>query len=316
MLTGQKETTRPRRSQRKRPGFHSSLAFELPIVPYLPGLHPLLAPLPRWPNSNLQRLYFPIQLHLPEPNPSPNNPVRHPLPPHPLLYGISSAHHLRRGDLQIQSQLVHVHARPTLHARLLQPPHHLAQTPLTMAFLPPLVPARRHRSPRERRPLHVGQLQRPRLLARLAPLLQPLDRPLHLHTAGRLGARRRRRKAVSHSRHRQHARGVHLRRAVARHQSPAADVGVAHHAVRPPRGAGGDGVSCAKVEGSAGRVSCYLRCGRRLQYSHDDGGESGGVCAGDRWPEGVDRGDCRELARGAVHAGELWGFVRGCAGHV
>ena len=93
-------------------------------------------------------------------------------------------------------------------------------------------------------------------------------------------------------------------------------MGVAHHAVRPPGGAGGDGIPGAEVEGSAGGVSCHLRCGRRVQYPHDDGGESRGVCAGDRWSQGVDRGDCRELARGAVHAGELCGLVCGGAGHV
>lgn len=58
--------------------------------------------------------------------------------------------------------------------------------PPPVAVVPPLVPPRRDRAPREHDPLHGQQLFRPGVLARLAPQLQPLGRPVFVHPPRRI----------------------------------------------------------------------------------------------------------------------------------
>lgn len=92
--------------------------------------------------------------------------------------------------------------------------------PPPVAVVPPLVPPRRDRAPREHDPLHGQQLFRPRVLARLAPQLQPLGRPVFVHPPRRIEQTPPR-----------DVGGVHVRRAVARFEVEVVGVGVGDHVV-------------------------------------------------------------------------------------
>lgn len=74
-------------------------------------------------------------------------------------------------------------------------------------------------------PTHHGRLPRRRVLALVAPVVQPLAGALHLRAAGGQAPARV-----------EHLRGVHVCGAVARHDDAAAGVGVAAGAVLHPRG--------------------------------------------------------------------------------
>ena len=120
--------------------------------------------------------------------------------------------------------------------------------PRTVALLPPLGPRRRDRSAREHGPLHGEQLLAARVLARVAPLVQPLDRALHLRAArGRAQPRRGER---AH---------LHVCRALARLVIQVACVGLARELVYI---AGGRGE--ASVAGCEGAFIAYVRSPLRL----------------------------------------------------
>ena len=94
-----------------------------------------------------------------------------------------------------------------------------------VATLPPVGTHRRPGSAREHDTLHGKQLLGARLLARMAPLVQSLDRALPLHPT------RRRAEARSYQRP-----DIYVRRALARLESKALGVGLARGAFHPAGG--------------------------------------------------------------------------------
>lgn len=154
-------------------------------------------------------------------------------------------------------------------------PTHAAAHP--MALLPPVGTRRRAVPAGEHGALHGEQLLRARLLARMAPQLQPVDRALRVCPRGRRAPRRAR-----------DAARVHVRRAVARPLVAPARVGVAHLAVHPPRAwaalrVHGDTGASASVTIARGVligavweavvVPPCLRAWGRRECVHDDGRE-------------------------------------------
>lgn len=153
--------------------------------PQLSRLRALFALLFSRTNCELQRLHQPMPLPTRHDIPPKSRTVRHPLRHMPPDHGIGPPLSIRCSHLQVFPELVALHTFPAQHARLLQPARHLAQTPPPLALLPTLGLARRHRRPGKHGKVHVGQLLRPRVLARLASFFQPLDCQIHLRPTRR-----------------------------------------------------------------------------------------------------------------------------------
>ncbi|KAK5256804.1 hypothetical protein LTR16_002364, partial [Cryomyces antarcticus] len=111
-------------------------------------------------------------------------------------------------------------------------------------------------------------------------------------------------------------RRLHLRRALARHQPASAPLGLARHALRPPRDRRLPALPAPRLGRPPHRLPRPLRRRRRRQHPHDDGREPRRLRRRLGRPERPGQGHCGRLGRVAVLGGGGRGPVRGCAGHV